>query len=710
MKKLTLLMILCVLISSFIPITTSKELEPDHTIINNTISKDDSSIYISATPHTLGSSGWVEIKVISKTYSGNIDCMLGFTDKSTQPTIFQQWKNTSHQTTINKVVTKEEPISFFDLNLSKWINSSRKVDSLKPVTTEEWYYDWTEVGNFANSKYDINGKDLWYTISNVNVQAGVEYKFRVWIDIPFSGLDKSTGEYYFAVKPSTKTITESIDDKSFKYLDPWWDTDWGCRVPIIIDHDYVDTVIDDYPILVVLNATLSAQCNSGKSLRFTLDDNSTLLNFEIENYTSWNPSGTNYVWVNVTTIKAATDTLIWMYYNNAGATDGQNVADTWDGWFQGVWHFNESSYLWDSTSNGNHGTKVNTPTDASGIANGVIDFDKASSEYYNMGNVCDQTTNLFTAEGWYNASREYTDEQTLMNKKWSGTNKWYIQIDDSGAGNDVRFACIDAEDDVVTADPTGTPPNGLWKYFVASRNADQYFSLMIMDVAYKKVKGNTIKTGAISTLTNTDDLCFASYTGGGDYYANCLDEFRISNIARNNTYQNLTFEVIHNNSDVIKFGVSDCSYAITYEIIWSFDTPANGTEVCPCCFPINFTVSHTGSYIMNITIWSNYSGSWEIVNHKLVNLTNGTYGVCIHDFDRLDYRYYFNATIDDGGSNTNKTGIYWIETFGSVNSCNSTSTGTSTSYAWTVAPSIFGIIAFIFIIDMLYRRKRRNIK
>jgi len=613
-------------------------LSSDWTIDDDKVYIDDNFVYLSAEPHTISSSGWVTFELLSKQYSGNIDCIFGFNQPSTKPTKLQIYSNYTHQkeTLIPKVTFYNT--SFYDVNKSVWVNETKEYTTYVKQYTNETYWDWQPIqGNFNKITHEFQDMNTWYLKQNIPINSGVTYKIRAWLDIDFKGLKESTGKYWWAVKPSGETLNQAISNGHFYYLDPWWNTSWGCRVPIIIDHNYVSEWLHDYPALIVINSTISADCDAGASIRFTLDDNSTLLNFEIEDYDNFNPAGSNYIWVNVTDISPTTNTLIWMYYNNGLATDGQNVPGTWDGHFQGVWHFNESSYLWESTSNGNHGTATNTPDDATGIANGAINFDKASSEYYNMGNVCDQTTNLFTAEGWFNASREYTDEQTLVNKKWSGTNKWYVQIDDSGAGNNYRFACIDAEDDVVTADPTLLAVDGLYHYFVAERNADQYFSLAIMDVGNKIFKGNTIKTGDIGTLTNTEDLCFASYTGGGDYYANCLDEFRISNIARNDSYVNLTFDIIHNNSDVISFGTINCSYKPSYvyylpDINWLH--PANlSNNICPCNGSICFNISNPGGNNMNVTIYyttAGYAGFYYRVNIlEFQNISNGTYCICI---------------------------------------------------------------------------------
>jgi len=669
MKKT--LLIITLLIISMLPVANSSELSDNHTINEKTISLDNDDINIEAFPHTLGSSGWVYFNITTKKYTGDTDILLSFLSNDVRPTRIQEWTSYEHTILSREPQKQPKEQSFYDTNTSLWHNETIYVDAFKTISTKSTYYDWKDMpGSFSLEKYQYESKNNWYTLENIPVTSGNTKRVRVWIEIPFSGLSSSSGEYWFSIKPSAYTLQNAISSDKLYTLDPWWNTSWGCRVPIIIDHNYVDTWIHDYPILVILNETISNQANSGDSLRFTLDDNSTLLNFEIEDYNNWGT--TNYIWVNVTDISPDVNTLIWCYYNNPSASDGQNVADTWDGYFQGVWHFNDSSYLWESTSNGNHGTAVSTPNDADGIANGVVNFEYDDSEYFNMGNVCDQTTNLFTAEGWFNASQYFANEQTLMNKKWSGTNKWYIQIEDNN--NNMRFACIDAEDDVVTADLAGINLDGLYDYFVAQRNADQYFSLGVLDVSSKKWDGNSIKTGDIGTITNTDDLCFASYTGGGDYYDDCLDEYRISNIARNDTYINLTFEVIHNNSAVISLGTIDCSYVPSYtyylpDINWLH--PANlSNNICPCNGSICFNITNPGGNNMNVTIYyttAGYAGFYYRVNIlEFQNISNGTYCICI---DNLYPSAHAVGWSEDNvtASSTNEWHNFTFDNFHAVN-------------------------------------------
>ena len=107
----------------------------------------------------------------------------------------------------------------------------------------------------------------------------------------------------------------------------------------------------------------------GTDVRFTSDDGSTLLKFEIESFD--NTGDDAWYHVKIPTLTSATDTVIYIYYGNAGASSGEDITNTWDSSYKGVWHLNEDSAAGafaDSTSNNNDGTNNSTTT-----ATGQID-------------------------------------------------------------------------------------------------------------------------------------------------------------------------------------------------------------------------------------------------------------------------------------------------------------------------------------------------
>lgn len=95
--------------------------------------------------------------------------------------------------------------------------------------------------------------------------------------------------------------------------------------------------------------------------------------------------------VQVPTLDASTDTVIYILYGDAGiSTDQSNKNGTWDSNFKGVWHFGDGVTLdlTDSTSNANDGTNHGGAAATSllgGAGGGSIQLVKASSQYVDIG-------------------------------------------------------------------------------------------------------------------------------------------------------------------------------------------------------------------------------------------------------------------------------------------------------------------------------------
>jgi hypothetical protein len=155
----------------------------------------------------------------------------------------------------------------------------------------------------------------------------------------------------------------------------WYDPGWRYRKQVTIDHTKVAGGADltDFPVLVNLasDANLAAHAQaSGNDILFTGADGTTKLAHEIESYTS--ATGALVVWVKVPILSASVDTVLYIYYGNAGAPDQQNPTAVWNTHYHGVWHLKENGTLaTDSTTNANNATSGTLPTQAAGqIGNG----------------------------------------------------------------------------------------------------------------------------------------------------------------------------------------------------------------------------------------------------------------------------------------------------------------------------------------------------
>ena len=145
----------------------------------------------------------------------------------------------------------------------------------------------------------------------------------------------------------------------------------GKRIQLTIDNGARATELDDFPLLVVLDAARVdfADFAPGSSdVRF-FDAGGTALDFEID---TWSTDHA-YLWVRVPAIAASSSTgFVWMYYNDPSAAGGANPSGVWGSAYEGVWHLGTdptagAGTIHDSTSHARHlSATANLPASALG--------------------------------------------------------------------------------------------------------------------------------------------------------------------------------------------------------------------------------------------------------------------------------------------------------------------------------------------------------
>lgn len=179
---------------------------------------------------------------------------------------------------------------------------------------------------------------------------------------------------------------------------------WNYRKAITIDYTKVsNTDQSDFPVLVSLitdsNLVSGAQ-GDGDDILFTSADKTTKLFHEIEKYNS--TTGELIAWVKIPTLSSTVDTVIYMYYGNASATDQADSTNVWDANYSAVWHLPNGTTLGalDSTSNANNGT-ITGPTATAGKIDGAANYDGATSRFISTPRINMPTGNSdYTTSVW----------------------------------------------------------------------------------------------------------------------------------------------------------------------------------------------------------------------------------------------------------------------------------------------------------------------
>lgn len=192
----------------------------------------------------------------------------------------------------------------------------------------------------------------------------------------------------------TLLLTESAQAQT------WYNTNWLYRKAITIDYTRVGTgPHTNFPVLIsITDVNLQTKALSdGDDILFTSSDGTTKLDHQIENYTSG--TGKLDAWVEVPSLSSSANTVIYMYYGYAAATNQENINGTWNTNFSAVWHMN--TVFTDATVNGRNGTNTGTTAVTGKIAGGRGFVRSDGADFITVTGSVGSPTN-FTLSAWAN--------------------------------------------------------------------------------------------------------------------------------------------------------------------------------------------------------------------------------------------------------------------------------------------------------------------
>ena len=140
----------------------------------------------------------------------------------------------------------------------------------------------------------------------------------------------------------------------------WWDKEWSYRKEVTVDTTAsgvnVSGSIGRTVVLLRLhsgNFTFTEALENGADIRIVDADDKTPLPFHIESYDAKNGLAT--VWVSVPSLNGGEKKALWVYFGNANAKVGADLAGTFDADYAAVYHFaeNPGQIAVDATANGN---------------------------------------------------------------------------------------------------------------------------------------------------------------------------------------------------------------------------------------------------------------------------------------------------------------------------------------------------------------------
>ena len=125
---------------------------------------------------------------------------------------------------------------------------------------------------------------------------------------------------------------------------PWWDDNWGARRRLTFDNSSRGA-LNDFPVMLCIDSSkIDYNKTDGDDLRFVDDNDTDLLNHEVE---LWDETGTSYVWVKVPQIDGGSNSdFIYMYYDNEGVAAPSQASQeaTWSNAFESVYHLHADNF------------------------------------------------------------------------------------------------------------------------------------------------------------------------------------------------------------------------------------------------------------------------------------------------------------------------------------------------------------------------------
>jgi len=359
----------------------------------------------------------------------------------------------------------------------------------------------------------------------------------------------------------------------------WWNASWDYRMKLTIDNSGQAENLIDFPMLVHLDAgdiDWTHVQNAGQDIRFVDDDDSTELDFEIED---WDDTISADIWVEVPQIDASSNTdFIYMYYGNGAAADGQDVSGTWNANYMMVQHMYDDpnvASITDSTSNSNDGAKKgnNEPNEVAGNIYKGQDFD-GNNDYVVINDAAslDFNTSDFTLEAWVKftsgqrgcvLAKASPDHSTT-----AGQESYFLRANSSTDDGKLRAGITrGTAGQSVSAKSVNSYRDGAWHHMAATYDRSGNLTLYVDG----DVEIVTADISAVGDIDSTKDLYLGCARKDADapykYYNGDSDEIRIQSGLRSAEW--VKAQYLSMTDAWITFGAEE-----------AFDPPVVATGLC----------------------------------------------------------------------------------------------------------------------------------
>lgn len=293
----------------------------------------------------------------------------------------------------------------------------------------------------------------------------------------------------------------------------------------------------NFPMMISLTDTMLRSTSngggvenpSGYDIIFTQSDSSTLLDFELEDYSS--TTGELLFWVRIPSLSPTVDDTIFLYYGKTGVYADLSDTLVWNDNYLGVWHLED---LTDAASHTNILLDHNTATSDSGMIGACREFngdgddleetnaavyldglDSITVSLWAKADVLNSDMGLIYADDPDGGDGRLMIRQDAAGEKGGGTNIYRSSFL-TGNNNKPRLESSDAS---ATTD---------WQYLTLSR-ADGGTMSFYIDGSFDTPSWSQSKTG---TTNKSEKLLIGkgSKDGATSSWNGKIDEVRVSNV------------------------------------------------------------------------------------------------------------------------------------------------------------------------------------
>lgn len=412
----------------------------------------------------------------------------------------------------------------------------------------------------------------------------------------------------------------------------WWNSSWDYCTTYTIHNEFIENDLSNIPILFPISSTIAGKSQAnGEDIRFVNAANTSEYYYDI---VQWNSSATSYVFVNVTSVSSSSDTIVNLYYGNAGASTNENEDNTWDSNYTGVFHLEETtgsgSTCVDSSGYWNNGTYGgNLPRVISGQVGHGQDFDGVNDnislpggcQVFTSGTVeiwfsCDVLNQDMTIHGQYDTA---SMEDFFYHRVTSGSKYMF----NGEVGNVNQWTGT-------TTELTSTS----WVYTA--------HALTTNDIALQ-VNTSVLLSDSSASTPNVpyEDIYIGRTQTGSTPFNGQIDEILISSVRRNQSWLNVSFHSLNQSTGFITLGDEQMG---SVKAPTGFAASTSSTSQIDLSWTIGVNATHTLVERNTISSWSRGSGT------QIYNSTGTSYGDTYGGFSCGTVYYYqawgYNSTLN----------------------------------------------------------------